>query len=70
MRWWRQWQRNPATLENPQPLLTGIEIATVTGIEPGPELGHIAKALLRTQIRGEVRSRGGALRWLKARHRR
>jgi tRNA nucleotidyltransferase/poly(A) polymerase len=63
-RWWRQWQRNSATLENPQPLLTGIEIATVTGIEPGPELGKVVKALLRAQVRGEFRSRSGALAWL------
>jgi len=63
-RWWRQWLRNRSNLENPQPMLTGIEIATVTGIEPGPELGHIARKLLRAQIRGEVRSRSGALAWL------
>jgi len=67
-RWRRQWQRNRAALEDPQVLLTGIEVATITGIELGPNLGEIVRALLRAQVRGEIRSRGGALRWLKARH--
>jgi len=67
-RWCRQWQRNPAALEHPRPLLTGIEIAEITDIKPGPELGVVVKKLLRAQVRGEVRSRGGALKWLKARH--
>ena len=67
-RWLRQWQRDPDVFINPTPLLTGIEVATISGIEPGPNLGEIVRALLRAQVRGEIRSRGGALRWLKARH--
>jgi len=63
-RWWRQWARDPAAFEDPQPLLTGTEIAGITGIEPGPGLGEIVNALLTAQVRGEVRSRGGAVRWL------
>lgn len=62
--WWRQWSRNPAVLEHPQPLLTGGEIAEITGIDPGPELGEVVRGLLRAQVRGEVRTRGGAKRWL------
>ena len=64
-RWWRQWQRQPSALEHPRPLLTGVEVAEIAGIEPGPELGRIAHALLRAQVRGEVRSRGGARRWIR-----
>ena len=64
-RWWRQWQRHPSALEHPRPLLTGVEVAEIAGIEPGPELGTIARALLRAQVRGEVRSRGGAERWIR-----
>lgn len=62
-RWRRQWARDPGALMNPIPLLTGAEIAEITGIEPGPELGEAVRGLLRAQIRGEVRTRGGAARW-------
>jgi hypothetical protein len=65
-RWWSQWVGNPAAFEDPRPLLSGTEIAQIAGIEPGPELGVIARALLRAQVRGEIRTRGGATRWLKA----
>lgn len=41
-------------------LLDGQEIARVTGIVPGPELGRIKRALLESQLRGEVRSRAEA----------
>jgi tRNA nucleotidyltransferase (CCA-adding enzyme) len=64
-RWWRQWQRNAGALTDPRPLLTGIEIAEITGTEPGPELGSIAKDLLRAQVRGKLRTRGGAVQWLE-----
>ena len=67
-RWWRQWSRNPATLEDPHSLLTGGEIAEITGIDPGPDLGEVVRGLLRAQVRGEVRTPGGARRWLLARY--
>jgi hypothetical protein len=38
-------------------LLTGDEIVARTGVEPGPKLGAIKRALLEAQIRGEVRTR-------------
>jgi tRNA nucleotidyltransferase/poly(A) polymerase len=38
-------------------LLTGDEIAQLTGIAPGQELGRIKRALLEAQIRGEVTTR-------------
>jgi tRNA nucleotidyltransferase (CCA-adding enzyme) len=65
-RWWRQWLHDPAAFEDPNPLLSGSEIAEITGIEPGPELGDVVKALKRALVRGEIRSRGGALKWLGA----
>ena len=43
------------------PYLTGNEIATLTGREPGPELGRIKRNLLEAQIRGEVRSKEDAV---------
>ena len=66
-RWWRQWRRDPATLVNLHRLLTGPEIAEIARIEPGPRLGTLARDLERAQVRGEIRTRKGALRWLKAR---
>ena len=38
-------------------LLTGEEIAALTGLAPGKELGAIKRALVVAQLRGEVRSR-------------
>jgi hypothetical protein len=51
---------------NPRNLLTGNEIAEIAGIEPGPQLGTLAAAIKRAQIRGEIRSRRGARGWLNA----
>jgi tRNA nucleotidyltransferase (CCA-adding enzyme) len=59
-RWRRQWCRDPGALLDPRPLLSGEEIARITGIEPGPELGTLVRALLRAQVRGEIRSTSGA----------
>lgn len=42
-------------------LLTGNEIAELTGMKPGQELGRIKRALLEAQIRGEVRTRDEAI---------
>lgn len=39
-----------------RPLLTGHEIAALTGIAPGPGLGRIMRALIEAQVRGEVRT--------------
>lgn len=41
-------------------LLTGKEIADLTGLEPGKELGAIKRRLLEAQIRGEVKTRDEA----------
>jgi len=38
-------------------LLSGDEIAALTGLAPGPRLGAIKRALLEAQVRGEVRTR-------------
>lgn len=67
-RWRRLWRRSSGQLLEPRPLLTGTEIAELTGLSPGPELGAVADALLRAQVRGEVHSRRGALGWLAKRN--
>lgn len=41
-------------------LLTGEEIASVTGIEPGKALGELKRKLVEAQVRGEVRTREDA----------
>ena len=40
-----------------RPLLSGDEIAQLTGMNPGKELGRIKRALLEAQIRGEVKTK-------------
>ena len=47
-------------------LLTGEDIAALTGLPPGKELGRIKRALLEAQIRGEVKSREEAERFVTA----
>jgi Probable RNA and SrmB- binding site of polymerase A/Poly A polymerase head domain len=46
------------------PLLTGEEIAALTALRPGPELGRIKRAMLEAQVRGEVRTREEAERFV------
>ena len=50
---------------NPVPLLTGDEVAHLLGVEAGPGLGRAVEALAEAQVRGEVRARNGAERWLR-----
>ena len=50
-----------------QPLLTGEEIAKITGLKPGPELGRRKRELLEAQIRGDVVTRDDAERFIAAR---
>ena len=45
--------------------LDGNEIAALTGIEAGPRLGSIKRALLEAQLRGEVRTREEAEKFVK-----
>jgi tRNA nucleotidyltransferase/poly(A) polymerase len=57
-----------ATIDMPdfsiRPLLTGDEIAKITGLAPGKELGRIKRALLEAQVRGEVKTREEAERFV------
>lgn len=46
-------------------LLTGEEIATLTGLEPGPVLGATKRALLEAQVRGRVRDREDAIAFVR-----
>jgi tRNA nucleotidyltransferase/poly(A) polymerase len=64
-RWWRQWREHGAELIDPVPLLTGDEIAALLGLPPGPALGRAVAALTEARVRDEVRTRGGAERWLQ-----
>jgi tRNA nucleotidyltransferase/poly(A) polymerase len=47
-----------------RPLLDGDEIAQLTGVPPGPELGRIRTALLDAEVRGEIRTRDEAVRFV------
>ncbi len=49
-------------------LLTGDEIATLTGVDRGPRLGAIKRALLEAQIRGELQTREGAEAYVRSSH--
>lgn len=49
-----------------EPLLTGEEIARIAKIEPGPRVGAIKRALIEAQLRGEVRTREDAERFVLA----
>lgn len=44
-----------------EPLLNGNEIMDVTGLKPGPNVGHIRNALLTAQVAGEVSTRDEAV---------
>jgi tRNA nucleotidyltransferase (CCA-adding enzyme) len=66
-RWWRLWRERHESLVNPEPLLSGKEIANILEIEPGSELGHAIDELTEAQIRNEVRTAASARRWLRRR---
>jgi len=64
-RWWHLWQRRGPELVAPESLLSGPEVMDLLGLTPGPELGVAFRAVTDAQIRGKVRSREGARRWLR-----
>ncbi len=47
-----------------QPLLSGEEIQRIAEIDPGPLVGKLKRALIEAQIRGEVRTRDEADRFV------
>jgi poly(A) polymerase len=49
----------------PAPLLRGDEVASVLGIQPGPELGSALAELEAAQYAGEVTDRAGAIEHLR-----
>jgi tRNA nucleotidyltransferase/poly(A) polymerase len=48
-----------------RPLLTGNEIAQITGVPPGQALGRIKRMLLGAQIRGEVGTKDEAMEFVR-----
>ena len=50
-----------------RPLLSGDEIATLTGLGPGQELGRLKRALLEAQVKDAVRSRDEAEAFVRSR---
>jgi tRNA nucleotidyltransferase (CCA-adding enzyme) len=64
-RWWRLWLARGPELVEPEPFLSGQEIAALLRIAPGPDLGRAVDALTDAQVRGEVRTKRGAERWLR-----
>lgn len=48
------------------PLLSGNEIASFAGIEPGPQLGRIKRALVEAQVSREVATRDEAVAFVAA----
>ena len=64
-RWWRLWRDRGPELVDPEPLLSGHEIAALLGVAPGPALGRAVDALTEAQVTGTVRTRRGAERWLR-----
>jgi hypothetical protein len=57
--WWRGFAAR-------SPLLDGDEIARQLALPPGPARAHAVSALRRARARGEVRTRGQALQFLRA----
>jgi tRNA nucleotidyltransferase/poly(A) polymerase len=50
------------------PLLSGQEVMAITGLSPGPDLGHLIEALAEAQADGVVRTPADARQWVAARH--
>lgn len=57
----------PPELFATRTLVDGIEIAALTGLPPGPKLGAVKRALLEAQIRGDVKTRDEAERFVRDR---
>jgi tRNA nucleotidyltransferase (CCA-adding enzyme) len=60
----RQLDRHLRSGRRLRPLATGEDVGAL-GVPPGPAVGEILRALRAAQAAGQVRSRPGALRWLK-----
>jgi hypothetical protein len=48
-----------------KPLLSGDEISHLTNIPPGPTLGRMKRALLESQLRGEIPNRDAAIAFIR-----
>lgn len=54
-----------AALEDMRPLLDGVAVREVSGIEDGPELGRVLRRLVEAQVRGVVRTRPEAVEFVR-----
>lgn len=66
-RWWRLWRNHQRMLLDPPDVLPAKEVMALLGLAPGPTLGAALQAVRRAMIRGEIRTPGGARRWLARR---
>ncbi len=64
-RWWRQWRRCGRAIIEPALEISVAEIEAVLGPLSGPRLGAVIGALKRARAERRVRSRSGALRFLR-----
>lgn len=58
------WERHDEVIEPPK-WLDGDEIVRITGLEAGPELGHLIAQLHEASADGRIRSREGAERFVR-----
>jgi len=49
-----------------KPLLTGDEIASIAGIEPGPRVGVLKRALLEAELEGRITTRDESERFIRS----
>jgi putative nucleotidyltransferase with HDIG domain len=57
---------HPLETVNPPAILTGDDLMGIFGLPAGPQLGSLLMELREAQAAGEVRSREGALEWVRA----
>ena len=63
----KQVAENGRRLATLVPLLSGSEIAEVTGMAPGPALGRMKRSMIEAQVREEISTKEEAQLWLRDR---
>jgi poly(A) polymerase len=59
--WWEQ----PDERVSPSPLLTGQDLISELGMEPGPQIGQVLEDLREAQATGQIHARGEALEFAR-----